>query len=179
MDMLQKQKWMMLLVIAVLTLTAVFFMRERISTIEYEKNFTGVLPSDIHKQTLDENTIEYKMLKSSTEYISIYNKNVVLPKSQVNFTLFFSIYNKYGIARDFWLSNLECNDGNTLFLNPKFEAFEKMTILQNKTKIFPIRVYYPKIVLDSPRTFTCRIHLTSGISEYAVGNFVLVLEPDR
>lgn len=176
MDILQKQKLMMLVVIVVLTATAAYFFHERMKVTEIDKNYSKKPAEDIHRQTLPVNSVEYKTLKNSKDRLSIFQKNIKL-KEGANVTLFYSVHNEQPITTTFWLSNVECNDGNTQYLNPKFDSFEEMVLMPDSTMVFPIRLYYPKLKLSGPTSFSCRVHISSGVSEYALESFVLVLEP--
>lgn len=177
MDILQKQKLVMVFVIVVLSITSVYFMQQRMQTIERQKSTQGLPESDIHRQELNTNTPEYKILKNSQEKVYIHEKNKILDKNG-NVTLFYSIYNEYQINSKFWISNVACNDGNTIFFNPKYETHDRIVVEKNETEIFPLRVYYPNnINVDSARSFNCKIHVSNGISEYDIQSFVLVLKP--
>lgn len=175
MDLLQKQKIMMLVVVIVLTATAVFFYSERMKVTEMDKNYSRMSPDDIHRQELPLDSSEYKILSKNLDRFYMYKKNAKISEKG-NITMFYSLHNEQPITTTFWLSNLECNDG-TNFLNPKFDSFENMVLMPNNTKVFPLRIYYPKIKLTGPSSYSCRIHISSGLSEYAVESFVLILEP--
>ena len=177
MDILQKQKLIMVFVIVVLSFTAVHFMQQRMYNIEKQQNNEGLPASDIHRQELDTNSIEYKILKNSKEKVYIHEKNKILEKNS-NVTLFYSIFNEYQINSKFWISNVACNDGNTIFFNPEYETYDRIVVEKNETEIFPLRVFYPKNVkVDSSRSFNCKIHISNGISEYDIQTFVLILKP--
>lgn len=176
MDELEKQKIAMLLVIVVLTITAVGFYSDRIKVTEITTDYTKMSENDIHRQELSENSYEYKLLKKSTDRLLIYQKSLKIEKGSNN-TFFYSIHNEQPITTTFWLSNVECNDGSTVFFNPKYDAFEKMVMLEKSTKVFPLRIYYPSLNINSVSSFNCNIHVSSGFSEYASESIILILDP--
>jgi len=176
MDILQKQKIMMLVVIIVLTATATYFFHERMKITEIDKNYSKKSIDDIHRQTLPVNSAEYKVLKNSKDRLTIYQKNLKIKEGE-NKTIFYSVHNEQPITTTFWLNNVECNDGGSQYFNPVYESFEDMILMPDNTMVYPIRIFYPKLKLLSPTSFTCRVHVSSGVSEYANEAFVLVLEP--
>jgi hypothetical protein len=176
MDLLQKQKLMMLAVIVILTATAAYFFHDRMKITEIDKNYSTKSLNDIHRQTLPVNSIEYKTLKKSIDRLMIYQKSIKISEGE-NKTLFYSVHNEQPISTTFWLSNVECNDGSTQFFNPKYEAFENMVLMQNSTMIFPLRIFYPKTKFTGPTSFNCKVHISSGISEYASENIIIIFEP--
>lgn len=176
MDLLEKQKIMMLVVIVILTATAVYFFHDRMKITEISKNYSSRPADDIHRLTLPDNSPEYKFLKRSNDRLTIYRKNLKISEGGNN-TIFYSIHNEQSITTTFWLSNVECNDGSTIYFNPKFDSFENMVLMPNSTMVFPLRIYYPKLKLAGPTSLNCGIHISGGASEYAVDSFLLVLEP--
>jgi len=175
MDILVKQKMVMILVIVVLGFTAAHFMQQRLDLIENSKIHDTQNQDSIYNQKLSENTIEYNILMNSEERVYINDKNKVITKDS-NATLFFAINNEYPLNTRFWVNNVACNDGNTVFFNPKYETFDRLTVDKNETRIFPLRVYYPKnILIESTRSFNCNIHISNGLTEYDIESFLLVL----